>query len=97
MKLEGIKDNILTYVKYIYLLLFFALLSGLFYPIINKKYPDKVFTGTMILWVGLAGALLMYRATKEEDDKKKLKLIILGGVIMAGDVFFMFAASGIFG
>ena len=90
-------SNILTYVKYIYLLFFFGLLSGLFYPIITKHYPDKPFTGIMILFAGLMGLLLIYKASKVEDQKKKFKYILIGGIIITGGLFFIIAGTGSLG
>lgn len=90
------KIDIHTAVKYACILVFFALLSGLFSPIITHQYPDKVFTGMLVLFSGLMGALLIYKATQKEG-KESLKYIILGGIIMAGSMAFIMAATGRFG
>jgi len=89
-------NNFITGMKYLYLLVFYALLSGMFYPIINKQYPDKVFNGIMILWIGLAGILLIYKGAKESGNNK-MRYLIFGSVITFGDLFFIFAATGKFG
>jgi len=52
----------LTSVKFIYLGLFFALLSGIFHPLIEGGSFEQVITGILVLFVGLAGALLLYKA-----------------------------------
>lgn len=88
--------NLIVTSKYIYLLVFFSLLSGLFYPIVTGHYSDKVFTGVLILFIGLTGGLIMYKSSKV-DESKKLKYILGGGTIMFVDLFFISAATGIFG
>ena len=62
-------SKILTGSKYIYLVAFFALLSGLFYPLINNKSYDGVIIGVLILFVGLAGGILLYRSTQFEKKR----------------------------
>ena len=65
----------LTGFKYVYLAIFFALLSGFFYPLINNLPADSVIIGTLILFVGLAGGVLVYKAATSE----KRRMIYLGG------------------
>ena len=62
-------SKILTGSKYIYLVAFFALLSGLFYPLINNTSYDGVIIGVLILFVGLAGGILLYRSTQFEKKR----------------------------
>ena len=81
--------------KYVYLLFFFAFLSGLFYPIVTGNSPDKALTGVLILWVGLIGILLIFKGAK--DEEKKLKYLIMGTITVIADLVFIFAATGMFG
>ena len=62
-------SKILIGSKYIYLVAFFALLSGLFYPLINNTSYDGVIIGVLILFVGLAGGILLYRSTQFEKKR----------------------------
>jgi len=55
--------RVISGIKYIYLVFFFALLSGLFYPLITGTSFDKVVYGVLILFLGLVGAILVYKAT----------------------------------
>jgi len=67
--LNKTSSKALTGFKYIYLVAFFALLSGLFYPLINNTSFDGVIFGVLILFVGLAGGILLYRSTQFEKKR----------------------------
>jgi len=86
-------SKILTGIKYVYLIFFFALLSGLFYPIIERGASvNGVIMGVFILFIGLAGALCLYKASTSE--KKQKTYLIAGSVILAISLVLVFAASG---
>lgn len=68
-------SKILTSFKYIYLVAFFALLSGFFYPLITNTGFDYVISGVLILFVGLAGGVLLYMAATSYNKR----MIFLGG------------------
>ena len=59
----------LTGFKYIYLVAFFALLAGFFHPLITNTSFDGVVVGVLILFVGLAGGVLVYRAATSESKR----------------------------
>jgi hypothetical protein len=61
--------------KYIYLIAFFALLSGFFYPIITNTSFDSVISGVLVLFVGLIGGVLLYKSATSENKR----MIFLGG------------------
>ena len=65
----------LTGVKYVYLIFFFALLSGFFYPLITGTPFDPVIVGVLTLFLGLAGAVLVYKAATSD----KRRGLYLGG------------------
>ncbi len=85
-------SKILTGSKYIYLVAFFALLSGLFYPLINNKSYDGVIIGVLILFVGLGGGVLLYRAATSENRRG----IFLGGgfALMAISLYYIIQLTG---
>ncbi|KAF6249482.1 hypothetical protein HX860_02345 [Marine Group I thaumarchaeote] len=85
-------SKILIGSKYIYLVAFFALLSGLFYPLINNKSYDGVIIGVLILFVGLGGGVLLYRAATSENRRG----IFLGGgfVLMAISLYYIIQLTG---
>ena len=85
-------NKILAGAKYVYLIVFFALLSGVFYPVITHSAWDPVFIGTVILFIGLAGAVSLYKAGT--GDKHKRAYLIVGLVIMSLAMFLIYASIG---
>ena len=82
----------LTGFKYVYLIVFFALLSGFFYPLITNTSFDSVVIGIIILFVGLAGSLLLYKSAISE----KRRIIFLGGgfALISISLFYIFQITG---
>ena len=85
-------SKLLTGFKYIYLVAFFVLLSGLFHPIITGASFDGVIAGVLILFLGLAGGVLLYRAATSENRRG----ILLGGgfALMAISLYYIFQLTG---
>ncbi|MCH8915256.1 MAG: hypothetical protein IIA82_05370 [Thaumarchaeota archaeon] len=85
-------SKVLTGFKYIYLVAFFALLAGLFYPLITNTSFVGVITGVLILFVGLTGGVLLYRAATSENRRG----IFLGGgfTLMAISLYYIFQLTG---
>ncbi len=73
--MNKITSKVLTGSKYVYLIFFFALLSGFFHPLISGTSFEPVIFGVIILFVGLAGAVLVYKASTSEKHRG----ILLGG------------------
>ncbi len=90
MQLGGTK--IIAGAKYIYLVAFFALLSGAFYPVITHSSWDNVIEGTLVLFVGLAGTLIIYKATTADKHNKIYLFIGLGITALA--LFLIYGAIG---
>jgi len=90
--LNKTSSKLLTGFKYIYLVAFFALLSGLFYPLIANTSFDGVIIGVLILFVGLAGGVLLYRAATSENRRG----IFLGGgfTLMAISLYYIIQITG---
>ena len=86
-KLESTKNSKPTTIlaqipRYAYLLAIFALLPGIFFPIITPGVPfDHVIQGTAILFLGLAGGILLFKATT--SDNRRGILIAIGFVLIA--------------
>tara|TARA_B100000929_G_scaffold259439_1_gene223201 strand:+ start:31 stop:483 length:453 start_codon:yes stop_codon:yes gene_type:complete len=56
--------------RYAYLLAFFALLAGIFYPLITSRVSfDEVIQGIAALFLGLAGAILLFKGAT--SDKRR--------------------------
>jgi len=81
-KLEDTKNSkpitILAQIpRYAYLLAIFALLSGVFFPLITPGIPfDHIIQGTATLFLGLAGGILLFKAIT--SDNRRGVLIAIG-------------------
>ena len=63
--------------RYAYLLAIFALLSGVFFPLITPGVPyDYVIQGTAALFLGLVGGILLFKAIT--SDNRRGILITIG-------------------
>jgi len=68
--------------RYVYLLAIFALLAGVFFPVvISGASFDFVIQGTAILFLGLIGAILLFKAATL--DKKRGVFIAVGFALIA--------------
>jgi len=68
--------------RYAYLLAIFALLAGVFFPLITPGIPfDWVVTGTATLFLGLVGGILLFKATT--SDNRRGILIAIGFALIA--------------
>lgn len=92
--MSNISTKAISGAKYIYLVVFFALLAGFFHPIITGTSFDNVVTGTLILFVGLAGGVLVYKASTSESNRA----IFFGGGfgLIAISLYFVFQMTGRF-
>ena len=68
--------------RYAYLLAIFALLAGVFFPLITPGVPyDYVIQGTAVLFLGLIGGILLFKATT--SDNRRGILIATGFTLVA--------------
>jgi len=68
--------------RYAYLLAFFALLAGIFFPLITYRAPfDFVILGTATLFLGLGGAILLFKGVT--SDKRREIFIAIGFALIA--------------
>jgi len=68
--------------RYAYLLVIFALLAGVFFPLITPGIPyDYVIQGTATLFLGLAGGILLFKAAT--SDNRRGILIAIGFALIA--------------
>ena len=95
--MSNISSKAFSSFKYVYLIAFFALLSGVFYPfVIHINYDKSIvatISGILILFLGLAGGVLLYKATTSETKRE----IFFGvGLILIGiSSYFIFQFTGI--
>ena len=90
--MNNISSKAFSSFKYVYLIAFFALLSGVFYPLITNTSFEPVISGILILFLGLAGGVLLYKATTSETKRE----IFFGiGLILIGiSLYFIFQFTG---
>jgi len=80
-KLESTKTSKPTTIlaqipRYAYLLAIFTLLTGVFFPLITPGIPfDHVIQGTATLFLGLAGGILLFKATTSDNRRGILTAI----------------------
>ena len=68
--------------RYAYLLAFFVLLAGVFVPLISYQISfDIVIQGVATLFLGLAGAILLFKAAT--SDKRRGIFIAIGFTLIA--------------
>jgi len=92
--MSKLSTKAITGAKYVYLVVFFVLLAGFFHPIITETSFDNVITGTLILFVGLAGGVLVYKAATSESKKR---IFFSGGFgLIAISLYFIFQMTGRF-
>ena len=76
--------------RYAYLLAFFALLAGIFYPLITSRVSlDEVIQGIAALFLGLAGAILLFKAAT--SDERRALFIAIGFALLAISLTLIFA------
>jgi len=68
--------------RYAYLLAIFALLAGVFFPLITPGIPyDYAIQGTATLFLGLAGGILLFKAAT--SDNRRGILVAIGFALIA--------------
>ena len=82
----------ITGIKYVYLVMFFALLAGFFHPIISGASFDSVVIGVLVLFVGLAGGVLVYKAVS--SDKRRGIYLGAGFALIAISLAYIYQLTG---
>ena len=92
--MSKLSTKVITSAKYIYLVVFFVLLAGFFHPIITGTSFDNVITGTLVLFIGLAGGVLVYKAATSDSKRG----IFFGGGfgLIAISLYYVFQMTGRF-
>ena len=100
-KLESTKTSNTTTIlaqipRYAYLLAIFALLSGVFFPLITPGIPfDHVIQGVATLFLGLAGGILLFKAVT--SDNRRGILIAIGFASIAISLALIYHIQETFG
>ena len=81
--------------RYVYLLAIFALLSGVFFPLITPGVPsDHVIQGTATLFLGLVGGILLFKATT--SDNRRGILITIGFALITISLVLIYQLREVF-
>ncbi len=78
--------------KYVYLVAFFTLLAGIFHPLITGRSTDNVVSGVLVLFVGLAGGVLLYKSAT--SDKRREIYLGIGLGLIAISLVLIFQITG---
>lgn len=79
-------------VKYIYLIIFFVLLSGVFFPLVQNQGAEFVFFGTVTLILGLAGSVMLLKAATSYN--RRPFYLGAGFGIISLSLYFILAIAG---
>ena len=83
---------VISGVKYVYLIVCFALLSGIFYPLIMGEGWYESLKGIGILSIGLFGGILLYKSTTSE--KRRGLLMCCGFGLIAASLIIIYEIVG---
>lgn len=74
--------------KYVYLLVFFLLLSGLFQPFVSGSGGDKLVAGVLVLSLGLTGAVLLWKSSYDQNNR--IPYMALGFGVLGASLYLIF-------
>ena len=83
---------VISGVKYVYLIVCFALLSGIFYPLVTGEGWELSLKGIGILAVGLFGGILLYKSITSE--KRRGVLVCCGFGLIAVSLIIIYELIG---
>ena len=83
---------VISGVKYVYLIVCFALLSGIFYPLVVGEGWEESLKGIGILAVGLFGGVLLYKSITTE--KRRGMLMCCGFGLIAVSLIIIYELIG---
>ena len=90
--MSNISSKALSSFKYVYLIVFFTLLSGVFYPLIMDTDFESVISGILILFLGLAGGVLLYKTITSET--KREIFFVVGFALIGISTYLIFQFTG---
>tara|TARA_B110000014_G_scaffold102399_1_gene70234 strand:- start:225 stop:503 length:279 start_codon:yes stop_codon:yes gene_type:complete len=90
--MSNISSKALSSFKYGYLTIFFVLLSGIFYPLINDVSFSDVIIGIGVLFMSLIGCILVYKATTTEN--KSIIFFTCGFALITISLYLIFGLTG---
>ena len=99
-KLDNTKNSKLMTIlaqipRYAYLLAIFALLSGVFFPLITPGIPfDHIIQGVATLFLGLVGAILLFKAVT--SDTRRGIFIVVGFALITISLVLIYQLREVF-
>ena len=84
--------SVISGVKYVYLIACFALLSGIFYPLVTSGEWAQSLKGIGVLSVGLFGGILLYKSITSE--KRRGVLMCCGFGLIAASLIIIYEIVG---
>ena len=80
--------------RYAYLLAIFTLLAGVFFPLITYGVPfDHVIQGTATLFLGLVGAILLFKAVTSDTRRE---IFIVGFALITISLVLIYLVREVF-
>ena len=83
---------VISGVKYVYLIVCFALLSGIFYPLVTGDGWELTLKGIGVLAIGLFGGILLYKSITSE--KRRGVLMCCGFGLITVSLIIMYELAG---
>jgi len=87
---------VISGVKYVYLIACFALLSGIFYPLVTGEGWDQLLKGIGVLAVGLFGGILLYKSITSEKRRGVLMCCGFGLIAVSLIIIYEFVGSPLY-
>ena len=87
---------VISGVKYVYLIVCFALLSGVFYPLVTGEGWNETLKGIGILFVGLFGGILLYKSIMSEKRRGLLMCCGFGLIAVSLVLIYEFTAAPLY-
>ena len=89
-----IKQYVGTIFKYVYLVVFFALVSAIFHPMIKDDDYSKEILGIIVLFMGTIGGILVYKSNYQEQEKTRTQYFQIGLMMIIVSTAFIFILTG---
>lgn len=90
--MDGLGSTVISGARYVYLAVFFVLLAGFFHPIITGSDAAPVVSGTLVLFMGLGGTILIFKSAT--SNKRRGAYLGAGFGIVAVSLVLILLVAG---
>ena len=87
---------VISGVKYVYLIVCFALLSGIFYPLVTGDGWELTLKGIGVLAIGLFGGILLYKSITSEKRRGVLMCCGFGLIAVSLIIIYELAEKSLY-